>query len=93
MSIFDGWFDISTEVVNGHDYKAINLLDGDHEPVVEDIAQVVPNHYIDPESIARTLEMLGKPVAAEKLRIKLPQLRQYCRSQRLENQGFAADTI
>ena len=73
MSIFDDWFDISTEFVNGHDYKAINLLDGDHEPVVEDVAQVVPNHYIDPESIARTLERLGKPEAAEKLRIKLPQ--------------------
>lgn len=73
MSIFDDWFDILAEVVHGHDYKAINLLDGDHEPVVEDIAQVVPNHYIDPESIARTLERLGKPAAAEKLRIKLPQ--------------------
>lgn len=73
MSIFDDWFDISTEAVNGHDYKAINLLDEDHEPVVEDVAQVVPNHYIDPESIARTLDRLGKPAAAEKLRTKLPQ--------------------
>ena len=27
MSIFDDWFDISTEVVNGHEYTAINLLD------------------------------------------------------------------
>ena len=40
--------------MNGHDYRAINLLDDDLEPVVKDIAQVVPNHYIDPESIAHT---------------------------------------
>lgn len=73
MSIFDDWFDVSTEAVNGHDYKAINLLDDDLEPVVEDIAQVVPNHYIDPESIAHTLERLGKPAAANKIRTKIPQ--------------------
>ena len=74
MSIFDDWFEISTEAVNGHDYKAINLLDDDDlEPAIEDIAQVVPDHYIDPESIANTLERLGKPAAANKIRIKLPQ--------------------
>ena len=72
MSIFDDWFDISTETVNGHDYKAVNLLDENHESVVEDVATVVPNHYIDPESIAHTLERLGKPAAAQKLRTKLP---------------------
>jgi hypothetical protein len=72
MSIFDDWFDISTEAVNRHDYKAVNLLDEDHEPVVEDVATVVPNHYIDPESIAHTLKRLGKPAAAQKLRTKLP---------------------
>ena len=73
MSIFDDWFDISTEAVNGHDYKAINLLDDDLEPVVEDIAQVVPDHYIDPDSIAHALERLGKPAAANKIRTKIPQ--------------------
>ena len=73
MSIFDDWFDISTKAINGHDYKAINPLDGDLKPVVEDIAQVVSNHYIDPESIAHTLERLGKPAAANKIRTKIPQ--------------------
>jgi uncharacterized protein DUF1837 len=73
MSIFDDWFDITTEVVNGHEYKAINIMDDNVEPAASDIAQVVPVHYITPESIARTLERLGKPAAAEKLRAKLPQ--------------------
>lgn len=73
MSIFDDWFNISTEAVNDHDYTAINLRDEDHELVVEDIAQVVPNHYIDPKVIAGILERLGKPEAAKKLRTKLPQ--------------------
>ena len=67
MSIFDDWFDISTEAVNGHNYNAVNLLDEDHEPVVEDVAAVVPNHYIVPEAVAHTLERLGKPAAAQKL--------------------------
>ena len=72
MSIYTDWFDISEEVVNGHDYKAVNLVDNDLEPVVKEIANVVPNHYIDPESIAHTLEQLGKPAAAKKLRTKIP---------------------
>lgn len=73
MSFFDDWFDISTEAVNGHDYKAINILDGDLEPAAGDIAQVIPDHYIAPESIAHTLERLGKSAAANKIRTKIPQ--------------------
>ena len=73
MSIFDDWFDISTEEVNGYNYTALNLLDENIESAASDIAQVIPDHYIAPESIARTLERLGKPAAAEKLRAKLPQ--------------------
>lgn len=73
MSIFDDWFDITTEVVNGHEYKAINIAGDNVESAASDIAQVIPDHYIAPESIARTLELLGKPAAAAKLRVKLPQ--------------------
>ena len=73
MSIFDDWFDITTEVVNGHEYKAINITGDNLESAASDIAQIVPDHYIAPESIARTLERLGKPAAAAKLRAKLPQ--------------------
>ena len=72
MSIFDDWFDITAEAVNGHEYKSINLLDEDLKPVVEDIARLVPDHYIDPESIAHALERLGKPAAANKVRTKIP---------------------
>lgn len=73
MSIFDDWFDITTEVVNGHEYKAINITDDNVESAASDIAQVIPDHYIAPESIARTLERLGKPAAANKIRTKIPQ--------------------
>ena len=73
MSFYENWFAISTEDVNGHDYKTVNLVASDLEPVVNEIAQVVPNHYIAPESIARALERLGKPAAAKKLRTKIPQ--------------------
>lgn len=73
MSIFDDWFDISTENVNGCNYTALNLLDENIKSAAADIAQVIPDHYIAPESIARTLERLGKPAAARKLRAKLPQ--------------------
>lgn len=72
MSIFDDWFDVTTEVVNGHEYKAINITGDNLESAASDIAHIVPDHYIAPESIARTLERLGKPAAAAKLRAKLP---------------------
>jgi hypothetical protein len=40
--------------------------------LVHQVAETVPNYYISPESIADTLERLGKPAAAEKLPVKLP---------------------
>ena len=73
MSIFDDYCDISAEFVNGYEYKSINILDDNLESAAEDVAQVIPDHYIAPESVARTLERLGKSAAANKIRTKLPR--------------------
>lgn len=74
MSFYKNWFEISTEVVNGHEYIAVNQTDNDLVPVVSDIAQVVQDHYIDPESMTNILDRHGKPAAAKKIRTLIPQM-------------------
>lgn len=73
MSIFDDWFHMATELVNGYEYNSINIFDDNLERAAKDVAQVIPDHYIAPESIVLTLERLGKSAAAKKLRAKLPK--------------------
>jgi len=65
MSFFDDQIEITTVDVNGHEYKSLNQLNDDHVAIVEDVAKVIPGHYIDPESTAYTLERLGKPAFDE----------------------------
>lgn len=59
--------------INKHALKIIELKQDKINTFVATLINIIPDHYIDPESIAKTLERLGKPAAAQKLRIKLPQ--------------------
>ena len=43
--------------------------------LVSQLASELPNHYIDPKSVADTLERLGKKAAAQKVIIKMPQVK------------------
>lgn len=71
--VFDSWHDIKNGKINEHLYHILNVKDSSLDDAGNDLALAVPEHYIDPDSLAHTLELLGKPAAAEKLRIKLPQ--------------------
>ena len=73
MSLFDENCEIEREDINGHSLITLTLADDRYEKAVTQLSDVVPDHYIDPLSIAHALERLGKPAAAEKLRVKLPQ--------------------
>lgn len=56
-------------------FKKIVLKPEEFESLVEELVALVPGYYIDPLSIASTLERLGKPAAAQKLRVKLPEVK------------------
>ncbi len=71
--IFNSWQDIKDEEIEGHYLHILNVNDSDLKDAADDLALVVLKHYIDPVSLAHTLNLLGKSAAAEKLRIKLPQ--------------------
>ena len=56
-------------------FKKIVLKPDDFDSLVEQLVALLPDHYIDPLSVASTLERLGKPAAAQKLRLKLPEVK------------------
>lgn len=73
MSFFTDYCELAQEHMGNRELRTLTVIDGNAEAAVTQLADIVPNHYIDPLSIAHTLERLGKPAAAEKLRSKLPQ--------------------
>ena len=56
-------------------FKKIVLKPDEFESLVEELVALLPDYYIDPLSVASTLERLGKPAAAQKLRLKLPEVK------------------
>lgn len=59
--------------LNNHTFKKIEFIETQFQNLVNELINILPNYYVDPLSIAQTLERLGKPAAANKLRIKLPE--------------------
>ncbi len=58
-----------------HSFKKVTLKGTEFQNLIEELIVILPDYYIDPLSVASTLERLGKPAAAEKLRIKLPEVK------------------
>ncbi len=56
-----------------HEFLKLELQPEEFEPLIDGLIDLLPDHYADPDAIARTLETLGKPAAAEKLRIRIPE--------------------
>lgn len=56
-----------------HAFVKLELNSKNFESLVLGLISLIPGHYVDPVSVARTLERLGKYAAAEKLRIKIPE--------------------
>ncbi|MBV1907956.1 MAG: DUF1837 domain-containing protein [Kangiellaceae bacterium] len=57
-----------------HSFKKVELKGEEFQNLIEELIDLLPDYYIDPLSIASTLDRLGKPAAAEKLRLKLPEV-------------------
>lgn len=55
-------------------FKKLELKREEFQNLIEELIVILPDYYIDPLSIANTLERLGKPAAAAKLRTKLPEV-------------------
>jgi len=56
-----------------HEFIKLEIQAQEFENLVSGFIGLIPDHYVDPISVARTLERLGKHAAAEKLRIKIPE--------------------
>lgn len=73
MPNFKDWCNITSIDTNNHDFKVFTIYEEKIVQAIEEIADIIPDHYIDPNSIADTLSKLGKHAAAQKLRTKLPE--------------------
>ena len=67
--------EVSESSLGQHSFKKIELKADEFQNLVGAIVDVLPDYYIDPLSIASTLDRLGKPAAAKKLRLKLPEVK------------------
>ncbi len=56
-------------------FAKIVLKPEEFDSLVEELVNLVPDYYVDPLSVASTLERLGKPAAAKKLKLKLPEVK------------------
>ena len=69
---FEEWTTEEEEEVSGH---SLVVLSTEDDVVVEAspiVAEVVPNHYVSPDRVATLLTRLGKSVAANYVRDRLP---------------------
>ena len=63
----------SEHLHNRNVLKVLELKAEEFDNLVTVLVDALPDYYIDPESIASTLERLGKQAAAHKLRLKIPE--------------------
>jgi len=73
MLELDDKSDITEHFSNGNALKILELKPDEFDGLVATFIHVMPDYYIDPVSIAETLDRLGKGAAAEKLRVKIPE--------------------
>jgi hypothetical protein len=70
--MFDDWCDDAPAEAGAHNLRILTARAADLPVGVEAIAAEIPGHYASEEHIARVLDRLGKPAAAELVREKLP---------------------
>lgn len=64
--------EVSNENSDEHTFCIIKLKPEEFHCLVSELVQLLPNHYIAPESISDILNRLGKGAAAQKLKNKIP---------------------
>lgn len=67
--------EISIEDSQKHTFSVIKLKPSEFNSLVLELVDLVPDHYISPESIADILSRLGKNAAGKKLRDKIPVMK------------------
>jgi hypothetical protein len=72
MLEIEGRCEVTEDSLDNHSFKLLELKTEEFESLKDRLVTVLPEYYIDPISIAETLERLGKAAAAQKLRIKIP---------------------
>jgi hypothetical protein len=65
-----------TETINGENiFKVLNLELSEFNNLKDALIGLLPDYYVDPQSIAGTLARLGKGAAAQKLLTKIPEVK------------------
>lgn len=67
--------EVSNENSQEHTFSIIKLKPEEFDSLVSELVDLLPSHYIAPESIADILNRLGKNSAAKKLRDKIPEVK------------------
>ena len=67
--------EVSIENTHGHTFRIIKLKPAEFDSLISELVDLLPNYYISPESIADILSRLGKNAAAQKLRDKIPDVK------------------
>ncbi|MCD2450198.1 DUF1837 domain-containing protein [Methylicorpusculum oleiharenae] len=67
--------EVSSENSHGHTFCVIKLKPEEFDSLVSELVDLLPTHYVAPESIADILNRLGKGAAAKKLRDKIPTVK------------------
>ena len=66
---------ITEQFENDNVFVILELEHDEFDSIVSDLVSVLPDHYIAPESMADILSRLGKSAAAQKLRDKIPAVK------------------
>jgi hypothetical protein len=72
MAGFDSWCTTSDSKVGSHDLHLLEADEARLQDAIDATAAILPDHYVSPERVAAALARLGKPRAAEVIRVKLP---------------------
>lgn len=67
--------EVCNESSHEHTFCTIKLKPEEFDNLVSELVDLLPSHYIAPESIADILNRLGKEAAAKKLRDKIPAVK------------------
>lgn len=66
---------VSERTVPPHTFIALELKQDEFDNLKSALINVLPDYYVDPQSIAGTLARLGKPAVAQKLLTKIPEVK------------------
>jgi hypothetical protein len=71
----EGMSAVTESIVNSNKFKVLTLNSSEFDNLKNALIAVLPDYYVDPQSIAGTLARLGKTAAAQKLLIKIPEVK------------------